>query len=100
MSKEKKKQNHSCFLLSVCDLVFVFKENSFWILIWPLMVKPLPEKECLDQWDLLDLCHAVQFSGGMELRRRTVLAACFLVIIIMAMEFFCMFLQGYKIYSF
>lgn len=58
-----------CFLLSVCDLVFVFKENSFWILVWPPIVKLLPEKEWLDQWDFVDLCHPVESSGGIELSR-------------------------------
>lgn len=62
------------------------------------MVKPLPEKEWLDEWDFVDLHHAVQSSGGMELRRLTPLAACFLEIII-AMGLFCMLLQGYKILS-
>lgn len=50
-------------------MVFVFKENSFWILVWQLVVKSSPEKEWLGWWDFVGMQHAVLSAGGKELER-------------------------------
>lgn len=53
------------FLLCVCVMVFAFKENSFWILSWQLMVKPSAGKgKGWLAWDFVGMHHAVLSAGG------------------------------------
>jgi len=59
----------NCFLICVCIVVSEFKENSFCIFSWQLMVKFSPEKEWLGWWDFVGMHHAVLSAGGKELGR-------------------------------